>query len=94
MKAVKAATEQAYKREEQITLNLQGLEPTINGDVLSICVQTIDLSGPLVSQDVRQEMISRCGLSPLEVDVLIDNWWDELQNRTLANLLMSRRVRK
>lgn len=85
-------TAKAYAEPSYLEMSFSGLEFHSDGDKLTIRVPSRNLSGPLVSQDVRQEMMDS-GLTALEVDFMIDDWYDQFISKSFAAYLMKHRTK-
>lgn len=83
-KAVAAGPMRAYE------FDAQKLRAQVFGDTLIIEVREEPLPGPLVTQEVRQALLDR-GLGAMEVDCLVDSWYDEVQCKLLSKIMLAAR---
>jgi len=59
---------------------------------LVISVPAVTFSGPLVDQDRREEILHKTGLTALEIDYMIDSWYEQLQSKSMIAWLLKQKV--
>ena len=84
------AVQQTSGRTTQIKLDLTGVYPRLSGEVLTLEMTEFSLEGPLVTQEIRQQLVNR-GLAAWEVDALVDDFYQQLSNQLFAKFLVTRR---
>lgn len=72
----------------EVRFNAKRMHARIMGDVLVVEMPTAPMQGPIIAEEVRAEFMDR-GLTAREVDQLIDDWYDQLQNRLLIKHIES-----